>query len=272
MRLKMGVWFTKPNIPSCEMPMKSFFLLWIASAILILTGCDIRRTRELECGLPDRSSFIRKQEYNWSWLSYILPHTTRETNKTAFNTYFRLKEGGVVVDPVAGGPDKIHYQDIEMSKRDCRNFGLTNGVPYFFQIGYMAANGTDLVDVSYLENIDIDIVTSDIISTEIKHDLQSGKLGRGGGAFIVEPSKVTLEYALERRDDPDKPIVAVFHYESLDGGKTWSELRVPSAPKVFELGKSLLQQCFIARPVRVDGKKIKVDFPACPVAFASAGK
>ena len=241
-------------------------LLWVAMIFLLISGCSIQRTKELECQLPDGNAFIRMQRYDWSWLAYVLPHVTKEANKAGFSTYFKDGDTGETIGPVSGSIGDVKYEDVDVANGLCASFGVARGVPYLFQAGYMNSDRRRLVDVSYFGSIEEEALNSTIVSEEIKDGLRSETLARGGGAFIVELPKVTLEYALERRDNPSKPIVAVFHYESLDGGLTWSELRVSSTPKIFELGKSLLQQCFIARPVRIDNRRIKAEFPTCPAA------
>jgi len=60
---------------------------------------------------------------------------------------------------------------------------------------------------------------------------------------------------------PNGKIVAVYQSTSTDEGKTWSDPIITKDAKIYELGKSTLEQSFIARPISINGKKIEAHFP-----------
>ena len=60
------------------------------------------------------------------------------------------------------------------------------------------------------------------------------------------------------------PITAVYQSISTDDGKTWADPIITKEAKIYELGKSILEQSFIARPISINGKKIEAHFPSQP--------
>ncbi len=57
----------------------------------------------------------------------------------------------------------------------------------------------------------------------------------------------------------DIVFAAVYQSFSTDNGKTWSDPIVTTDAKIFEIGKSWLEQSFIARPISLNGKPIEAD-------------
>jgi hypothetical protein len=47
-------------------------------------------------------------------------------------------------------------------------------------------------------------------------------------------------------------------------GKTWSDPIITTDAEIFELGKPILEQSFIARPIKINGKKVEAKFPPAP--------
>jgi hypothetical protein len=64
-------------------------------------------------------------------------------------------------------------------------------------------------------------------------------------------------------DSKIEKVEAVYRSISHDQGQTWLPGEVTKNTEIFELGKSLLEQCFIARPIAMNGKKIDSKFPPC---------
>ena len=85
-------------------------------------------------------------------------------------------------------------------------------------------------------------------------------------ASVAAGSRVTYELAMIEakgqcrsvKDFERKcPILAVYQSTSPDKGKTWNQPVITTKAEIFELGKSMEEQSFVAKPIRINGKSVK---------------
>lgn len=105
----------------------------------------------------------------------------------------------------------------------------------------------------------------------MRSDLREAALG----LVLMWPVNGTLisEQPLQPRGMPwwSAPLTAVYQLQSTDEGRTWSAPVVTTQARIFELGKSWREQCFLSVPIRYNGKPI--EWPArCAAEPARDGK
>lgn len=72
------------------------------------------------------------------------------------------------------------------------------------------------------------------------------------GAYVYEHPL----WGVPARADGTHNIMAVYQSISTDAGKTWSEPIVTTHAEIFELGKSMEEQSFVAKPIRINGRSV----------------
>jgi hypothetical protein len=97
-------------------------------------------------------------------------------------------------------------------------------------------------------------------------EIQDVMLRRSGDRIVFESAMIRKEPSCDSGDYAILsacPIVAVHQHVSVDGGKTWKKPVMTTHAEIYEVGKPLRDQCFIARPKSFNGKKYHPTFPAC---------
>jgi len=235
-----------------------------------LSACSIRKHDEIECGLPDGSSFILRSSYDWYPLARFVPHAAERLNSTGFSTYYRPARGGAEIH-AAGGLSRSEimpkYNDLDYLARLCALHGMINGVPYRLANHYMPPGTIDFESInSKHELFRALIFDSKNDQTQFK-DVEELGWRFDHYTMIWRPNLLVMEKSLIAKDAPHPaPVIGAYRIESHDGGQTWGNPHLTREPEVFELGKPATEQCFVARLVRIDGRRFKSDFPDCPVA------
>lgn len=241
-------------------------LLLLLVTFVALPG--IPREDVLECGLPDGSKFVLRAKYKWQPLSIIAPIRKREHQENWGADYIANSSA-----PASHVPTSIDFSNTfdQTLREACAEVGKRDGVP-LVAYSYLQANGEwfPVITDALWKKLAVPYVPSKR-SEPLKSALE--KAGMAGTTFmfsLVMPrhGHLIYEQPLSKYSDVyyyDQVFEGVYQSISSDGGKTWSEPVITTKAKIFEMGKPWLDQCFVARPIKLNGKKIEPDFPApCP--------
>ncbi|MGP1664624.1 MAG: hypothetical protein ACTS5I_01655 [Rhodanobacter sp.] len=236
----------------------------------------IGREDVLECGLPDGSKFVLRSTYEMSLIPWPLVHASRNSKRQNWRPLYHDVAG-----KISEVPASVMYRNEEPREliEVCAHFGMLNGVP-LAEFTYLRENGSWLsledfpwgklsVSVGKEQNvltgkIDIDKLTPTLRAVMDKADIGSsvylfGLILPKNGRLVYEQPL----YKKLRRSVGDSGLRydlifdAVYQSFSDDDGKTWSDPIVTTDAQIFEMDKSWLEQSFIAKPIRIDGKDFK---------------
>lgn len=220
---------------------------WAGSAVAI------GRTDVLECGVSDGSKFILRSKYEFSLIPLPAIHSSRETNRGSWGTTYQDR---------AGKSTSIHSSVMFAGRRQvmqaCAYFGMKNGVP-LAPFMYHRADGSWSSQDSFDKRL---YINQFHLSESSPAQRQMAAEGLTGAAFefnwiYSEGDRVTYEQPLYRGSThPTMPIDAVYQAFSNDGGKTWSEGKITKDARIFELGKSWVDQSISAKPLSLNGKAV----------------
>ncbi|MBC9070756.1 hypothetical protein IAI53_02155 [Thauera sp. CAU 1555] len=246
------------------------------------------RKDEIECALPDGSSFILRSTY--LGLKPVHRHPTniwvggaRSVNRSGFETYYRPAKDGRDLHAAGGhswGLILSKYNDLNYMTRLCALHGMINGVPYVLANRYMPPEADRFERINSQHNLFRALNFAHEVDQSLFKDIEDSGLrfDRKGASWSVDtiiwrPDLLAAETPLVAKTAPDPaPVVGAYRIESHDGGQTWGNPHLTFEPEVFELGKPAAEQCFVARLVRIDIKgtvrNFEASFPDCPVAFA----
>ncbi|MBC9070753.1 hypothetical protein IAI53_02140 [Thauera sp. CAU 1555] len=244
-----------------------------------LSACSIRTHDEIECGLPDGSSFILRNSYDWYPLAKFVPHASERLNSTGFSTYYRPRNSGREIHAAGAHSASLilpKYNDLDYIARLCALHGMINGVPYVLANRYIPPgadgarklNARDELFRAVIFGREVDQPQfEDIKDLELRFDRNT--VSWAVDTIIWRPDLLAIETPLVAKNAPDPaPVVGAYRIESRDGGQSWKNPHLTLKPEVYKLGKPAAEQCFVARLIRIDGRRFKPDFPDCPVAFA----
>jgi hypothetical protein len=125
----------------------------------------------------------------------------------------------------------------------------------------------------------INLVTnleSNAKQTWVQHKLNELNLRPLSGGYFSLEEKIVIEVALVQKPPqctlkiltgfPDPCLIeGVIKIVSTNHGKTWGDPIITTKDaEIFELGKTIKEQSFIARPIKINGKRIDVKFPPAP--------
>jgi hypothetical protein len=216
----------------------------------------ITRHDVLECGLSDGSKFLLRSEYEW--MALPLPvgrHGSRESKRRGWVPSYKDKSGKEV-----RVPGMVEYGGEAALAIACSYFGMKQGVP-LAHFSFRRTDGGWLAREQFpMARLDIK-VDADNTETLQRALQQAGIKGTAFhfGLIYAEGQRLIYEKPLYRVTDVDdarSPIDAVFQAVSDDGGVNWSEGRVTTEARIFELGRAWGAQSFLARPLLLNGKPV----------------
>jgi hypothetical protein len=245
------------------MDKRSVFLMLLMATSL--QACAIERHDVLECGLPDGSKFVLKAAYDWSPLAKIIPGDVAERiNEQGMSVEFEFHGGRR--EKIPGSFEKSQFQQAGKPEQLCSRAGVIHNTIVGW--GSFRKDTGEVIDVPPLP---------DDLRPSVQENVPSIKtlLTRIDGEFVstkyfIDGDLIVYESAFAKRDCGVKrvgyfpnpcPIVLVISTVSHDGGLQWSVPILTSEPKIFEIGRSVLEQSFIARPISINGKKVEAHFP-----------
>ena len=222
-------------------------------------SAQIPREDVLECGLPDGSKFVLKSKYKWYPQAKILRGDAAERlDQGPFHAEFISKTRNL--SAVVHGSFGYRPLDKENSERICAIFGQIKGIPYVGARTLMLPNSDRFVETEFDEKLRLFDARKEN-PVKIRSQLESLNVYPSFGAITLIANKIAREQSLIHTEN--QMVVATFRSESLDMGKTWSDPIITMNSEIFEIGKPVLEQCFIARPTAVNGKKVDARFPDC---------
>jgi hypothetical protein len=238
---------------------------WAQSACAEVTVHDT-----LDCGFADRS-FVRLSRASHVSLTPLpVMHGSRVRREGQWRTeYHQARDGtrrllGTWVQ--SSGDDAPAWL-----AQSCAYLGLKQG-------SVMAPWASVLADATTL-NLPSGNWNGRVPDEESKRDaaLRSTLADKGlaGGVlnliFVLRlkgEELVSEQPLLERgRAGRDAPLAAVYQSRSADAGQSWSDPVVTTQALIFEIGKPWRAQCFLAVPLRLNGKPVPW---AAPCAEGSA--
>jgi hypothetical protein len=234
---------------------------WINLLALIIlstpsmTFAQIPRKDVLICELPNGDQFILTSKYKWSL--YFNPHNGQRSDRESWDITFK-KSGSF---RKSDAPSGIRWEGFEYKQAlidACAEVGMIAGIPIVGS-SYLRADGTWfppslLPEKLYLSH------PSEEKRESIRNELKVKDLFVLTKYALVFPRKNRLVFEqpiLGKESGKQRaPVMAVFKSISHDDGKTWSDPEITEDAEIYELGKSPIEQSFIARPVKINGKKV----------------
>lgn len=247
-------------------------IVLFATTLLLCTtlaACTIRKQDEIECGLPNGSSFILRAKYDWDPFARFIPHAAERLNSTGFGVSYKERNKPNEINYSLGSHQyDSKYRNIDIAKKYCSTYGLINNAPYNAVTHYKASGDTIFTPIKVDDELFFNPHHSTRVPANVREALERPDAGYGGTAIIWRPEKLVVETGIVKKSasPPPYPTIAVYRIESLDGGQTWINPHVTTDAEAFELGKTSREQCFVARLIRIDKQKIEAHFPPCPIS------
>lgn len=242
--------------------MKKFGLLFF-SMLLSSTQvyAQVPRTDVLECGLPDGSRFELKSRYTWYPVNTNPRSAMTRSGNDDFSIRFKSAHGSVSI-ALQGKFSGQFIETGEQARQMCANLFLLSNNAYSYE---------EVIELKKLDRIEIPQSKGRYLESFEKNrsPAQNEMLGEFSGNF-VGPGVVAIEpngeFASEQPvyGPKNEVVLAVYRSISRDRGKSWERGELKRSSSIFEIGKPMSEQCFIGRPVSLNGKKIKAEFPRCP--------
>ena len=233
----------------------------IAFIFISKVAFAVQREDVLECGLPNGDKFILISKYDYSLAAKLLKPISRHPPAERFNVspyklYLRKN----------GYSKNIEFnwalQKTEPEKM-CARFGSVNDLVYAGLndlCGYLGETCTKSAWDEKLRLSYVDKENPTWVQMELKRLNLRTYPGFGANTMINKQLVREQSLSLAKSD----VITAVWQATSTDNGKTWADPIITTDAKIFELGKTIYEQSFIARPISINGKKIEAHFPPPP--------
>jgi hypothetical protein len=229
--------------------------------ILLATSqaaCSISREDVLECGLSDGSKFVLRAKYDWYPVAKLIPADVAERlNQEPYDVEFVNKNGKTS----GRAPAAIDHSNFEMSslERACSKMGLLHERSIVART-FLRDDGTWFPLELFPQKLYLSAARSEQ-PEKIRNELKKMNGIPTSHAFVYpERGRLVYEHPIEQFGASFK-VIAVYKSISTDMGKTWSDPVITTDAEIFELGKTILEQSFIARPISINGKKLKAEFP-----------
>lgn len=236
----------------------------ISFMIMCHTACAFPKADVLECGLPDGSKFVLTSKYDYSLFGAAMSHigdVSDEQNRESFDVKFKLKG---ILDSVDFGnyPYDVFDNDLNIgtAHKICATAGMFNGSVYF-GAGYLFSTRT-MKRINFTWNKKLSDETLEKQYFDFFHQKKGGlsnvSLTQKGNKILYEQSIVSYDANCAKGFCK---VIKVIQSTSEDNGRNWSDPIITGDAKMFELGKSIYEQSFIARPISINGKKTEAHFP-----------
>ena len=232
----------------------------------ILTACSIRKKDEIECGLPDGGKFILTAEYDWVPIARFIPHAAERVNKKPWSIAYKKDSESAPSE----APATVTYTGLNprILRGVCASVGKKDGIPIAW-LSFLQSDGKwfprgiipdEKLTLHYYNNMPKkEKVLEKIKIVGARSAIHQFSLIMPDGDILIHEQALSKD---DRGFHYDHVFVGVYQSFSMDGGKTWSEPIVTANARIFEMGKSQVDQCFVARPIKINGTRIDPDFPA----------
>ena len=223
----------------------------------------VKRQDTLECELKDGSRFLLRAKYLWDPIAELIPADVTTRYGGGYVVEFHPRRGPA--HDISGTLD--YYQGMwGWDTRDCADAYIAGDIIYGWGAYFSRATGKPVAvpdPPSSLARF-FDAAAANPVSVSLR-----------GATRLVRPlvtvsgmtgPRIVYELALIEAADQCRegdgaafkcPILAVSQIVSGDAGKTWSEPIVTTHAEIFELGKSMEEQSFVAKPIRINGRSVE---------------
>jgi hypothetical protein len=258
---------------------KLFIVLTSIAAIVAMPilGQSIPRSYELQCAFDDGSRIAFKQHYTWDVLAAMIPADVTSKKYTGYDVRFISKKGQksdwleIRNNHNDAFVNVYDTSDVMAAQRLCSYQSMSPDDQYCYESMCVSKKGQWKEAEKHADD---KVVSEPIRLIKLQNEkaykdqleklnLESGAgvFRKIGSAYFYEDYLVTYQALTQNRthylDRDSRPIQAVYQSVSVDGGKTWSAPIITAKARIFELGKSMNQQSFIAKPYTSNGKKFQ---------------
>jgi len=242
-------------------------LLFLASLavmpliVFLLIPVSIPRQDILECGLPASGKFVLTNSWKWYPFAAVFPADIQSSDYESDWKVVYQDERGFLTSSHSKPPwpaRRSHHED--GFREACSEFGRVGIVPVT-KSSYQKPDGTWFYFPSFEPGHKLAISPSWHRNWPAAIE-QAGIVAVGMAWVMPYQNGVVREQALFKQNvggaEYRVPIDAVYQSFSTDGGQNWSDPQVVTAnAKIIEIGKSRVEQSFVAQPVRLNGKKLE---------------
>ncbi len=226
-------------------------LVLVGLAFIVFFGFS--QVDELVCEVNQGSRYTLKSKYTWTPLNPnpVFPDT--RDNQDDYKVFFKKTIFGRSRDTGS----IVQYNQIDApgsAESLCAQVGVKNGTPILF-LSYMDRNG-HWYDWPYGFPDSLSTYTKDGTRPSILKqldDIDGTPDDYRSGRIMLINNQLVFELPVTNKSIS---VTAVFKSKSDNNGKTWSALKLSLTSDIFELGKTLYEQSFIARPIIINGEKI----------------
>lgn len=218
-------------------------ILGLFIALLLSIGTVFAAQDELECVLPNGDKFILINKYDYSFLAKFFSHAAERTNQHGFEAYYESKKVKRLFAKAIHRPRSFRPYEIvsELERRKAC-------AAYSEREGYIRAGGY-LITINNAAVVnEKPIYPSNILFDEVIKKAKKDNYSILTSTSFRKKSLLIVEITLQHNDDWQSPVVAVIHTKSKNEGQTWSEPIITKDAKLFEIGKSILDQPNVAKP------------------------
>ncbi|CUI08634.1 hypothetical protein [Massilia antarctica] len=200
-------------------------------------------TYKLECTGPGKEKFLLKKNYEeYLWGAAPL---RRYPSSTERDRNWQIRFQGRWFNKIeVPGYLKFTAKDTA----PCHQMGVIDGVPVVDK-SYLKSDGSWFDSAALpTQFAPGEFETSDPALHQRILALHA-RVSDGHGFLVPRRGRLVYEVALSSVADrsPDGNVVAVVQSTSTDNGKTWTALAVSTDAQIYELGKSIKAQSFVAR-------------------------
>lgn len=212
--------------------------------LLSVTVAHAKSEDYLECDLANGDQFILINKYDYSPLARFTRHGASRTNQFGFLAYFKPKDNKVYKDTL-GNFGRFNVADEMQRKEACADFFM------FAEKVQSTGHEYKLHDNKVL-NESIMFPSKEIIKY-LDRNIDGGKLYTPESPVPFQlkyNNDITVEFGLTKKLILRQPSIidAVIQTQSTDNGQTWSDPIITKDAKLFEIGKSILDQPAVAKP------------------------
>ncbi len=207
----------------------------------------------LECGLADGARFVLRAKYSSSPTARLAPsgHVAERVNQEPYAVQFHSRTGAVV----GGVPLSLRYvgSAADAHVDACRNFGMLKGV-VLVKSSYLKPDGSwfdptllpDRLTLSGAPDEQPPAVRKRLDELKLSPAFRYALLLPDGARLVHEQPLLNLQ----------GEVAYVAQAFSADQGASWSEPSVTKQARIFELGRGVKAQSFVAKPLAFNGVKL----------------
>ena len=199
----------------------------------------------LECDLANGDQFILINKYDYSPLARFTRHGASRTNEFGFKAYYKPTNSKIIKSTVPTPSWFFHPTSLTIElarKKACALYSRNQN--------YLRAVGS----VIHFENNKVVISNPIFPSKEFRDNIyelaKNKRLNQLFSHDYNDGNQTQVEFAIieSAKEDWESPIVSVIQTQSTDNGQTWSDPIITKDAKLFEIGKSILDQPAVAKP------------------------